>query len=160
MKRFIIVVLLFILPVCVSGCQSDSDNAVSNTQNSISSQSESFGSDTDNTQAELNSTIKNFLRPAFAFSIEKDTPEPVVDNVVFLYDEKGRIKQCDYLSSNGMKCKALYTYNDTYAHIFTFGETHMVDDLIIHCEYNDGADWTIINGYYFKNILSTESSDK
>ncbi len=158
MKKFFISALIAVITVGITGC--NSDNNVSDTQSETSVQSEPVVSDTDSADAEFRSAIKGFTRPAFSFVVEEDTPEPYIENVVLQYDEQGRIKQCDYLSLEGMKCKAYYTYNDTYAHIFTFCGDYLVDDLVIHCEYNQENDWTVIDGYYFKNTISTENSDK
>lgn len=140
---FITSALLLCLFVC--GCSKDKSAAVS--EDNVASNDSS---------ASQKITIPQFARPADAFDFEKATTDQGDNGVVIKYDDKGRIKDCRYTTESNMDCHAIYTYNDTYAHIFTFGGNALVDDIIIHCEYSEGTDCIIINGYYFTNTKSNE----
>ena len=139
MKRIISAVLLSAMIVCISGCNTDKTSAPSVVLSEAPA------------PASSQSDIPIFTRPAETFDYDNATSDQAAADVRIDYDEQGRIKECFYTTETGMECDAIYTYNDTYAHIFTFGGSNLVDDLIIHCEYSEGAAPIVIKGYYFIN---------
>ncbi len=148
MKKLVIFSFVAALLLCISGCGTDATASASGVSDSTPLSSSSVSQETAGPQ---------FARPADVFDFEKATGDQADKSIVIEYDDMNRIKRCEYTTASGMPCRAIYTYNDTYAHIFTFGGNMLSDDLVIHCEYSEGAAPIVINGYYFINIKSNES---
>lgn len=163
MKRITAAILLSAMFISAAGCSASSQTT--SEEPTVSSSAEEPTSSTvqaatdnaaDEADVEWNSILASFKRPAEVFTVNSETGELSDDNVTLTFDDQNRVHTCDYTTTDGLECSAIYRYEDEYAHIYTFGGNYLVDDVVIHCEYSEGSGWTEIDGYYFKNTVGTD----
>lgn len=150
MKKITATVILAAMLITAAGCSGSTSSVNSNTAESTDSIT------VESANAEFTNISSSFMRPAEVFNIDNESGKPSDSSVSLTFDENDRIHTCDYQTADGLQCRAIYTYEDTYAHIYTFGGDYLVDDVVIKCEYSEDSGWTVIDGYHFKNTSQTD----
>ena len=103
----------------------------------------------------LDDMLSVYETPADAIEIDEKADDPSNKDILFEYDDLGRIVRCSY-TVNDVDFFQGYTYSDTEVRIFSYCGSTIVDDVNLSYTYDDSVGFTQHDGYYFNNIKINE----
>ena len=157
MKKIFLLASIIILCLSVSACSSDTADSDSKqpTDNGTSLNDSTEQSDNGSKSLSVEKMIENFEPPANIVSVDMTAEDPSNDEIVFTFQEDGKIQNCVY-RMNGEKVMVTYGYDtmekgQIWVLAFSEDSTVIAEESFNYSE-NEESGFTEYNGYYFKNV--------
>ena len=163
-KKFLLLLSVFMISVSLAACSSDTvindsgnqnDNtAIENSNSENAAVNDSEKSD-NNSSLSVEEMIDSYEPPAETISIDINADDPSNDEIVFKFQEDGKIQNCVYWV-NGIKVMVTYGYDQPekgQIWVLAFSEDGIVigEDTFNYSE-SEGSGFSEHNGYYFKDV--------
>ena len=145
------------LCLSLAACSSDTADSDSKqqTDNGTASSDSAEPSDNGSKSLSVEKMIENFEPPANVVSVDMTAEDPSNDEIVFTFQEDGKIQNCVY-RVNGEKVMVTYGYDtmeegQIWMLAFSEDSTVIAEESFNYSE-NEESGLTEYNGYYFKNV--------
>lgn len=157
MRKIFLLTSIIMICLSVSACSSDSFKSGSKqqTDNGTASSDSAEPSDNGSKSLSVEKMIENFEPPANVVSVDMTAEDPSNDEIVFTFQEDGKIQNCVY-RVNGEKVMVTYGYDtmeegQIWMLAFSEDSTVIAEESFNYSE-NEESGFTEYNGYYFKNV--------
>lgn len=157
MRKIFLLTSIIMICLSVSACSSDSFKSGSKqpTDNGTSLNDSTEPSDNSDKSLSVEEMIENFEPPANIVSVDMTAEDPSNDEIVFTFQEDGKIQNCVY-RMNGEKVMVTYGYDtmekgQIWVLAFSEDSTVIAEESFNYSE-NEESGFTEYNGYYFKNV--------